>query len=155
MVVAVSVGRDGIDLLLVASQVVLSITLPFITFPLIYCTSSKAIMSVRVPPSETASTFQTSKLAEGSRTQIPTSPSVVSSNGGTLLHTNIGSSQMDSITELARPQYSTTFTEKAAPDQWIDYSNSIYTTALGSLIWTIIVAANFYVIIALAMGDGI
>jgi metal iron transporter len=47
MVVAIVAGRDGIDTLLVASQVVLSIVLPFITLPLLYCTSSKAIMRVR------------------------------------------------------------------------------------------------------------
>ncbi|KAF9461893.1 natural resistance-associated macrophage protein-domain-containing protein [Collybia nuda] len=53
MAVAVAVGREGIDALLVASQVVLSIVLPFITFPLIYCTSSRAIMSVRKSRSPT------------------------------------------------------------------------------------------------------
>jgi metal iron transporter len=59
MAVALVVGRQGIDKLLVTSQVVLSIVLPFITFPLLYCTSSKAIMSVRkrspdaLPMSET------------------------------------------------------------------------------------------------------
>ncbi|KAG6860672.1 hypothetical protein C0995_008739 [Termitomyces sp. Mi166 len=47
MVVAIAVGRPGIDALLVISQVVLSIVLPFIMVPLIYCTSSKAVMSVR------------------------------------------------------------------------------------------------------------
>lgn len=52
MVVAIAVGKQGIDALLVASQVVLSIVLPFITFPLIYCTSSRAIMSVRKPRSQ-------------------------------------------------------------------------------------------------------
>ncbi|KAJ7103116.1 natural resistance-associated macrophage protein-domain-containing protein [Mycena belliarum] len=47
MVVAIAVGRPGIDALLVASQVILSIVLPFITLPLIYLTSSKTIMRVR------------------------------------------------------------------------------------------------------------
>lgn len=46
MIVAISVGRSGIDTLLVASQVVLSVVLPFITFPLIFLTSSKAVMTV-------------------------------------------------------------------------------------------------------------
>jgi metal iron transporter len=46
MIVAIAVGRSGVDTLLVASQVVLSIVLPFITFPLLYCTASKAIMNV-------------------------------------------------------------------------------------------------------------
>ncbi|KAL0579026.1 Manganese transporter smf1 [Marasmius crinis-equi] len=51
MAVAVAVGRQGIDTLLVLSQVVLSIVLPFITLPLIYVTSSKKLMSVKVPAS--------------------------------------------------------------------------------------------------------
>lgn len=46
MIVAIAAGRPGINTLLVASQVVLSIVLPFITFPLLYCTASKAIMNV-------------------------------------------------------------------------------------------------------------
>ncbi|KAJ7755070.1 natural resistance-associated macrophage protein-domain-containing protein [Mycena maculata] len=49
MAVAVAVGRPGINTLLVVSQVVLSIVLPFISFPLIYLTSSKSIMRVRKP----------------------------------------------------------------------------------------------------------
>jgi metal iron transporter len=49
MVVAVAVGRSGIDALLVASQVVLSIVLPFITLPLLYLTSSKKFMAVKKP----------------------------------------------------------------------------------------------------------
>ncbi|KAG6864708.1 hypothetical protein C0991_007747 [Blastosporella zonata] len=47
MVVAVAVGRTGIDTLLVASQVVLSIVLPFVTVPLVYLTSCKSVMTVR------------------------------------------------------------------------------------------------------------
>ncbi|CAK5280690.1 unnamed protein product [Mycena citricolor] len=46
-VVAVVVGRPGVDTLLVASQVILAIVLPFITFPLIFLTSSKSTMLVR------------------------------------------------------------------------------------------------------------
>jgi len=47
MAVALAVGRPGINVLLVASQVVLSIVLPFITLPLLYLTSSKTVMRVR------------------------------------------------------------------------------------------------------------
>lgn len=47
MTVAIIMGPSGIDFLLVASQVILSIVLPFITFPLIYLTSSSRIMRVR------------------------------------------------------------------------------------------------------------
>ncbi|OAX42092.1 Nramp-domain-containing protein [Rhizopogon vinicolor AM-OR11-026] len=46
MAVAIVVGPSGINTLLVASQVILSIVLPFIVFPLIYLTSSSRIMRV-------------------------------------------------------------------------------------------------------------
>ncbi|OJA21566.1 hypothetical protein AZE42_10612 [Rhizopogon vesiculosus] len=46
MTVAIVVGPSGINTLLVASQVILSIVLPFIVFPLIYLTSSSRIMRV-------------------------------------------------------------------------------------------------------------
>jgi len=51
MVVAIAVGRPGIDAMLVTSQVILSIVLPFIIFPLVVLTSSKTIMRVRRPTS--------------------------------------------------------------------------------------------------------
>ncbi|KAJ7116779.1 natural resistance-associated macrophage protein-domain-containing protein [Mycena crocata] len=54
MAVAVAVGRPGIDALLVASQVVLSVVLPFITLPLIFLTSSKTVMRVRKPENLTS-----------------------------------------------------------------------------------------------------
>lgn len=49
MVVAIAVGRKGIDVLLVASQVALSIVLPFVIFPLVYLASSEAVMRVPKP----------------------------------------------------------------------------------------------------------
>ncbi|KAG1754741.1 natural resistance-associated macrophage protein-domain-containing protein [Suillus paluster] len=49
MTIAIVLGANGINFLLVASQVILSIVLPFITFPLIYLTSSSRIMRVRKP----------------------------------------------------------------------------------------------------------
>jgi metal iron transporter len=49
MVVAVAVGSSGINTMLVASQVVLSIALPFIIFPLVWLTSSRTVMRVYVP----------------------------------------------------------------------------------------------------------
>ncbi|CUA72446.1 Divalent metal cation transporter MntH [Xylella fastidiosa 9a5c] [Rhizoctonia solani] len=88
MIVAVSVGRQGIDTLLVASQVALSIVLPFVIFPLVYLASSDAVMSVPTP------------------------------DGGT----------------------------KSYKNHWI-------TMSFGYLLFIIVVLANSYVIVTLAMGD--
>ncbi|KAJ3853998.1 natural resistance-associated macrophage protein-domain-containing protein [Lentinula lateritia] len=54
MAVAIAFGRPGINALLVISQVILSIVLPFITLPLLYLTSSKKFMSVERPCSYTS-----------------------------------------------------------------------------------------------------
>ncbi|KAF8489582.1 natural resistance-associated macrophage protein [Gautieria morchelliformis] len=54
-IVAVTVGRSGIDQLLVASQVTLSIVLPFVVFPLVYLTSSHVVMRVKKPSFEATS----------------------------------------------------------------------------------------------------
>ncbi|CAE6462363.1 unnamed protein product [Rhizoctonia solani] len=88
MVVAIAVGRQGIDTLLVASQVALSIVLPFVIFPLVYLASSDAVMSVPTP------------------------------DGGT----------------------------KSYKNHWV-------TTSFGYLIFIIVVLANSYVIVTLAMGE--
>ncbi|KAG9074066.1 hypothetical protein FRC06_010965, partial [Ceratobasidium sp. 370] len=54
-IVAVTVGKQGIDVLLVASQVALSIVLPFVIFPLVYLTSQQSIMEVAKPGGEVVS----------------------------------------------------------------------------------------------------
>lgn len=47
MAVAIAAGRSGVDTMLVASQVALSIVLPFIVLPLLYLTGSSGVMTVR------------------------------------------------------------------------------------------------------------
>ncbi|KAJ6627937.1 smf Mn2+ and Fe2+ transporter-like protein [Mycena sp. CBHHK59/15] len=100
MAVAIAVGRPGIDALLVGSQVVLSIVLPFITLPLIFLTSSKTMMRVRKP-----------------EMQPPMA--------GELRNTW---------------------------DDEVDFSSGKITTAIGCAIWLVVLSANIYVIVILAMG---
>lgn len=113
MVVAIAVGRSGINTLLVASQVALAIVLPFVTFPLIWLTSSKTVMSVRKPQSSS------------------------------------GSASLPPIERAPRSE--TTDSERAV--ELIDYSSGKIATGIGLAIWLVMVAANVYVIVALAMGQ--
>lgn len=108
MVVAVAIGRSGINTLLVASQVALAIVLPFVTFPLVFLTSSKKIMSVRKP-------------------QATSEPG----------------SEMER--ETADPERALAL---------VDFSSGKIATCIGFSIWLIMVAANAYVIVTLAMGKG-
>src|SRR4051794_38756223 len=104
MTVAIALGRSGIDSLLVASQVVLSIVLPFITMPLIYCTSSKTIMRVRKP-------------------REPPSNAEVTAGS-----------------------------DQEAAEEYVDFSSGKIVTGLAAGIWLLVVSANMYVIVTLAMG---
>lgn len=129
MAVAIAVGREGIDALLVASQVILSIVLPFITFPLLYCTSSKAIMSTKRRKSDTIST-PALHPPTGRLVEVDGDAPGVSST-----------SPVDSRAERG-----------ASEEEVVDYSNNKPTIVIGGLIWLVIVAANVYAIVELAMG---
>ncbi len=98
MLVAVIVGREGLNTLLVASQVILSFVLPFVAFPLVWITSSSEYMRVK--------------------------RECTSSN---------------SHDEEGEPEY-------------VDYSNGKIMMALGYIIWLVVLVANAYVIVSLAMG---
>ena len=52
VVVAVAVGRSGVNQLLVASQVCLSVVLPFVIFPLVWICSDKKVMTVTNSPTD-------------------------------------------------------------------------------------------------------
>ncbi|KAJ3563284.1 hypothetical protein NP233_g9034 [Leucocoprinus birnbaumii] len=106
MVVAIAVGRDGISALLVASQVILSIVLPFVVFPLLYCTSSKTIMRSRRDD------------GQGRMSEDEAESDV----------------------------------ENAGGEEWVDFSNGKISTAVGFVIWLVIVAANGYTLIDLVIG---
>lgn len=49
LAVAASVGRNGLSTMLVASQVTLSMALPFVTLPLLLLTTMKRVMKVKKP----------------------------------------------------------------------------------------------------------
>ena len=106
LIIAAAGGRAGLNGLLIASQVTLSIVLPFVTLPLIYLTSSSAIMSVRVeaPNSGPASDANPEVAGQGQESTV-------------------------------------------------DYSSGKLATGAGVVIWLIMVAANAYVLVTLALGE--
>ncbi|KAF8817621.1 natural resistance-associated macrophage protein [Phlegmacium glaucopus] len=126
MAIAIAIGIPGINALLVASQVVLSIVLPFVTFPLLYCTSSRAIMSVRKKRTEAIDT-------SGALAAIDVPPE-----------------------ELQCQDQDPSTAERAEMDgdEMVDYSNNKLVIAIGVIFWLIIVAANLYVIVTLGLGGG-
>ncbi|KAG2350940.1 smf Mn2+ and Fe2+ transporter [Suillus weaverae] len=118
MTVAIVVGPNGINFLLVASQVILSIILPFIIFPLICLTSSSRIMRVR-------------KTAPEHKVVSPC----------------VEASSLPAITSDSDPEIVQT-------EDFVDFSSGKLMTSLGWLIWSVILAANLYVLVTLGMGQG-
>jgi len=64
-VVAAVLGQEGINTLLVASQVSLSLVLPFVAFPLVYLTSSEKIMSIPGTSSKDGIVSEPTRYANG------------------------------------------------------------------------------------------
>lgn len=153
MVVAIALGRKGIDALLVASQVVLSIVLPFVTFPLLWCTSSKAIMSVR--KKRTASPISSPSLHALESNPPPRSPSIakvdVDSPALSLPSPSLGKPPLPESPSTSKLPDSPGGVEAAEEDEIVDYSNNKVAIAIGAVIWLVVVAANVYVLVDLGM----
>ncbi|TPX66135.1 hypothetical protein SpCBS45565_g04609 [Spizellomyces sp. 'palustris'] len=113
MITVVIKGQKGLDDLLVISQVILSMQLPFAVWPLIYFTSKKTIMTVKYA-AESYSSEDKEPLVE----EIP-------------IHTTSRSSEV-SVSSASTQGDSTTKT----------YENAIYTTIAAVLVATVITGLN-------------
>ncbi|KAI6136223.1 smf Mn2+ and Fe2+ transporter [Pisolithus thermaeus] len=131
MVVAIAVGPNGINALLVASQVVLSIILPFVTFPLVYLTSSSRIMKVRKLPQLSPRT-------------------VTSRDSNASASTDADPPMLEAIPRDTpeTPQDP----ETADKAEYVDFSSGKIITAAGILTWLIIVVANVFALVTLGQG---
>lgn len=120
VVVAVAVGREGINTLLVASQVALSVVLPFIAFPLIYLTSSEVVMQVRKPVQQLVETDGASIH------QVEETP-------------NLGDKPLAEKVE----------TSSVVIHETIDFSNGRILSSIAYAIWCVVLVANVYAIVML------
>lgn len=137
LLVATIVGKDGLDTMLVASQVALSMALPFVTFPLLVITGSKLWMRVwegkerieeggRVGNSDIA-LAQTNSNQENALEQIPTEEQ----------------QQHQPTTDLERGQAGTLHF----------FHNRIPVAILAWIVFGVIVVADGYVLITLFLGE--
>lgn len=154
LVVAIAVGRPGITVLLVASQVVLSIVLPFVTLPLILLTSSKRVMSVRAPEPD-----DPTRRSEGSMASEELSTSEAggrSRSGSESSEEKVTKAEEKETTAeasvVATAVLEMPYDPEGSKERVVDFSNGKFTIAIGVVIWLIIVAANLYTIVSLAMG---
>ena len=140
MAIAIGLGMPGINALLVASQVVLSIVLPFIISPLLYCTSKKAIMTVC--KTRTGAGTGAGMIVEDATPEVrfsgddvPASPVRDSSSAERAVTVVVEVMDSDSG-EIMK----------------VDYSNNKLVIVIGVVSWLIIVMANVYVIVELGLG---
>ncbi|KAI0322314.1 Nramp-domain-containing protein [Amylostereum chailletii] len=163
MAVAIAFGRDGIDTLLVVSQVILSIVLPVVVFPLVYFSSSPALMSVPKPPSPqtvypSAPVGTEKEKAEVVIMEAPVIPAMCLDGED---------ARLPSIPEQTLQEEAAGVGEERTMDpreredsrsglidfeETVDYSNGWALTTVGYLIWLLVVAANVYVIVELILG---
>lgn len=160
VVVAVSVGRNGIDNLLIISQVVLSVMLPFIVFPLIYLTSSKVVMRVR-KPQETPTNQQFDEKASIHEVEQVSAPAENSMHDS-IQEVDIGEPIITSDSVLQNISALTTQdlgideipdTISIDTSEYIDYSNGRIMSTLAYLIWALILVANVYTMVVLGQNN--
>ncbi|KAJ7596672.1 natural resistance-associated macrophage protein [Mycena floridula] len=146
VIVAVAVGRSGINTLLVASQVVLSIVLPFVAFPLIYLCSSDIVMRVRdssthVQPNEKA-THETASTSIANECQLPVDEIAV-------IETSKDCETGDpTITYKTETPTSSLVNESHG---FIDYSIGRFLMCLAYAIAFVVLAANTYALTSLVL----
>ena len=131
----------GINALLVASQVILSIVLPFVISPLLYCTSQKAIMSVRKTRTEMMVVDHTTTTTATPEVTLTVPPAE-----GSVVVQQQSRDRDSSIAERGEVN------EDEEENEMVDYSNNKFVIAVGVLSWLIIVVANVYVIVELGLG---
>ena len=136
MVVAIAVGRNGINTLLVASQVVLSVVLPFVAFPLIYLTSAEVVMRVRKPQ----------EIVEVEVVPVPEESQVLDENQ---VDQDAVKVEVDHIEIVAVKALDKDQGDRTASGEYLDFSNGRIIAALSYAIWGIVLVANAYAIVML------
>ena len=130
LILVLVAGRSGLSGALNASQVVLSLLLPFVSAPLLYFTSSKKIMRV-----------QLNRTKELSRTTDKNSVADRNEDDETieLEEMGIGSSSQERSLVSPAPEYK-------------DMSNGMIVTVLAIIVWLIISGLNFYMLLGFTKG---
>lgn len=149
VIVAAALGRAGVSTLLVISQVVLSIMLPFIVFPLLWFCSSKDIMGVTRKISSTKPQDCPTRWCAGSEPEKDSD----TSDPQSLVGTRSSDAQTLPVLTGKDPNAEVRFVDVEAGEETIDFSIGIVSKVCGWVMWVLIVLANAYAIVTLALGE--
>ncbi|KZT61260.1 natural resistance-associated macrophage protein [Calocera cornea HHB12733] len=143
-IVALTAGRAGIDTLLVASQVALSICLPGVIFPLLWITSGRKgrmeVVSDEPEPLHPAP-------------KVPFSPPPPSPSPSPVSRACPASTTTTTTTTAAAAAAAGETESQRSAVKVTNYGNHWTGNVLGWLLFLVICAANAYVIVELAMGN--
>ena len=135
--VAAAVGQSGLNTMLVASQVLLSIILPTVIFPLVLLCSKDDVMTVEGP--NISSSGETSPLESEATDRLSLSPGAVVPSAGTANNDGgVGSPALAPNDDSRRTK---------------SYKSPLWITILGYVLFSIVVIANAYVIVQLILGN--
>jgi metal iron transporter len=150
LVVAGAVGRTGLNRALNASQVALSILLPFLVAPLVYFTCKQSVMTI--PP---ASFEQAQAEAEVEVTNAAVVVPVTSTRAQAGENDQeVGTTTKIATTSITQTQAVPEFRFRAGKPltEAVSYRNNWFTAALAIAVWLFITILNVYLIVSLGMG---
>ncbi|ODV71275.1 NRAMP family metal ion transporter [Cyberlindnera jadinii NRRL Y-1542] len=153
LVISLSIGRSGLNDALNASQVVLSILLPFLTAPLVYFTCKKSIMKVEVMDTDEIELNDMNGEVELNN-EGPADNGDANSFNMTK-DKNIQVVNDEDVSGINNAESSeTTGAVNEREKKYLDMSNNWITAILGILVWIFISILNVYAIVRIGM-DGI
>lgn len=147
-IVASAVGPSGLNTMLVASQVLLSIVLPTVVFPLVYLCSQHDIMTVQGPEVESMEMESVCNDASLS------GPSALATTTPSLSPTTLGDDRMALGIEGTTVRVEPDQAGDRPPRRSKSYVSPKWVTVLGYVLFVVIVLANVYVIVELGLGNG-
>ena len=150
LILVLVAGRNGLSGALNASQVLLSLLLPFVSAPLIYFTSNKKIMRVQINPNTNNCrdrNIQTSSVGTSSNKY---------NNSYIPLKQDSDNAEYLEMYELNK-SHQIEPSNDSNDDSVIckDMSNGIVTTILSILVWIIVSALNFYMLVSFSSGQDV
>jgi metal iron transporter len=163
-IVASAVGNKGLNTMLVASQVILCIVLPTVTIPLVYMCGRKDIMVVEGPVDEDPTPSNDSREDERNKTNEVEEREELELDIADSRGCAAGPSRRPVSPSSLLPRHSAPPTRVPSPNVTRDeepapgrrrkyYTSPKWYSGLGWLLNLVLVLANGYVIVTLAMGQ--
>lgn len=165
MIAAIVSGKDGINNMLIASQVALSIQLPFAIVPLVVFTGMKRVMTISVYNDSETSTCPDTAIDEDVLSEKSKADESIKSRthstAPSSVHVRDATLDMDTVTEV--PKQAASDTKKSQSIHEVDeaskmeilplvFANHWFMNVVSGIIALIIVSLNAYLVITLFMG---